>query len=743
MILFCVLKDTKPSLPKLWLDPMVPDFTGRQREVEEITGHVTSGSTRIVSIWGSPGFGKTSVAIAVGNHLHSRGLPVHYLSLRGLQSKADLASKLLSLFRRPVPSDQQNQQHLSIDDELCYLLREMSDHFTIILDNADDLLNGGPNMKEDFSHFLADILRQTERVTFVITTRESLEFMNVQFQGHQGVRISPLDEPSSQYLVNRLLPNATAIDCKRVAQICGHVPLAMKLLCSSISEDDVAPSQALDDFMESLDNHNIVEMLDNSDYPSNLRLKLLFDSSFQRLSAEEKEALVSLCVLPESFDLTVAAAALGVSQPSLAKRVLGNLRRKSLLESSSKSGSFSLHPLIRSFTNEIGEKEMKEIKLKSRAHLSAFYLRRFKELNEKFLTGQSMSAFIDFYQDEQNIKQSLIEGCADSKTAKSVFEVLVKAELFLCSLYFREKFKFNKIYDSALKMAETIKEYVSYSQLLVSKALYQVTWGARGEAMKLLSESRKVCSSVSAVAEKGKRLCYEGISQLVNGQTEIGVQSLEEVVSFMSGSPEESILRIIAVQILATYYRFKKDLKRTSELCNKSLEDCKTTGNKELFIIPRIRTFESIGNEKRNRRKEMTQQPLTFQVICLVSEAVKHLKNNDTTRSISDAVEQIVKDIEKSPVHSSLGLFIFQCNVQVVKKFGSVHEVAKEGNTSWHEMSLKNRRICSEPHGRVHMIETVPNRRALTPPWHKVHTTFFLNTTDKNNSHTKKKCCIC
>ena len=653
-----------------------------------------------MSIWGSPGFGKTSIAIAVGHDLLSQGLAVYYLSLRGLQSKDDLEATLLSLFKQPVASEQQNQQSLSIADELFHLISKISDPFTIILDNTDDLISRGPKVKEDFTNFLAEILRQTEKVAFVITSRESLEFMNVQFQGHQGVRISPLDEPSSQNLVNRLLPNATAIDCKRVAQICGHVPLAMKLLCSSISEDDVEPSQALDDFMESLDNHNIVEMLDNSDYPSNLRLKLLFGSSFQRLSAEEKEALVSLCVLPESFDLIVAAAALGVSQTPLAKRVLGNLRRKSLLESSSKSGSFSLHPLIRSFTIEIGKKEMKEINLKSRARLSAFYLRRFKELNEKFLTGQSMSAFIDFYQDEQHIEQSLIEGCADSKTAKSVFEVLVKAELFLCSLYFREKFKFNKIYDSALKMAETFKEYVSYSQLLVSKALYQVTWGARGEAMELLSEARELCSSVSAVAEKGKRLCYEGISQLVNGQSEIGVQSLEEVVPFMSGSPEESILRIIAVQILATYYRFKKDLKRTSELCNKSLKDCKTTGNKELLIIPNIPTFESIGNEKRNRKKEMTQQPLTFQVICLVSEAVKHLKNNDTTRSISDAVQQIAKDIEKSPVHSSLGLFIFQCNVnitfqQMLKDLKSVHRVSKERTASFHEMSLSTRRMTS------------------------------------------------
>ncbi|XP_020612423.1 uncharacterized protein LOC110050799, partial [Orbicella faveolata] len=186
---------SRPSLPKSCLPPKVPHFTGRQRECEEIAGHVASGSTQIVSIWGSPGFGKTSVAIAAGHHLHSQGLPVYYLSLRGLQSTADLASKLLSLFGRPVASEQENQQHPSINDELSRLLSELSAPFTVILDNADELLSERPKVKEDFTHFLADILRRNERVTFVITTRESLEFMNVQFQGHQGMRISPLDEP--------------------------------------------------------------------------------------------------------------------------------------------------------------------------------------------------------------------------------------------------------------------------------------------------------------------------------------------------------------------------------------------------------------------------------------------------------------------------------------------------------------------------------------------------------------------
>ena len=53
-------------------------------------------------------------------------------------------------------------------------------------------------------------------------------------------------------------------------------------------------------------------MLDNSDYPSNQKLKCLFDASFQRLSVKEREALVSLCILPNHFDLRVASAVLRI-----------------------------------------------------------------------------------------------------------------------------------------------------------------------------------------------------------------------------------------------------------------------------------------------------------------------------------------------------------------------------------------------------------------------------------------------
>ena len=606
---------------------MVPHFTGRQRECEGITGHVISKSTRIVSIWGSPGFGKTSVATAVGHQLHSNGLPVYFFSLRGLQSKTDLTSKLLSFFRRPSTKDE-IPQRLSIDEELFQLLSEISDEFVMILDNADDLLeSGAPNVKEEFINFLEDIFSRAKKVTFVITTRESLEYMNVHFQGHQAVRIGPLDESFSQTLVCRLLPNTTSSDCIQIAKICGHVPLAMKLLCSSISEDNTQPSQFLEAFKESLES-NIVELLDNPDYPSNLRLKLLFESSFQRLSPQEQGVLVSLSILPESFNLSAAAAVMGVKTNLQAKKILHRLRRKSLLDCSFKLESFSMHKLLLAFAMEKGEDELKETLLSSKARLRTFYVSLFEKLNEQFLTGHSMSAFVEFYEERQNIIQSLIETCSDPKTSDVVFGVLIKAERFLDSLFGCEGEIFYKIYDSATEAAKKFGKQVFYRQLLVSLASGEMCWGSRGRTMKLLLEAeykQESCSSFS-VGNEGKLLCYRGICQLASGKTEDGVQSLQKALPLMNDSPEQRILKITACQILATYYCFNKNVSVASQLYNKALQDCRISGDTSLLVIPPVESREvQITKEEMPRSKldTFTTQPLRLDIICVVSQATE------------------------------------------------------------------------------------------------------------------------
>ena len=665
-IYFLCYKGAELLSKKSCLPQMVPHFTGRQDECKEIIGYVVSGFTRMVTIWGSPGFGKTSVATAVGHDLQSQDWLVYWLSLRGLRSKADLESKLLSLVKQPFTSHEQPNQQLSPDDELCQHLGEIPGRFLVILDNTDDLLESGlPNVREEVIELLEEILRRNENITFLLATRESFEFMNLHFQGHQAVRIRPLDEASSQYLVHELLPNASTTDCTRIVQICGHVPLAIKLVCSSISEDDAQPSQFLDDCLE-FSTNNIVKMLDNPDYPSHYRLQFLFDSSFQRLSIREKEALVSLSILPESINLQVAAAVLGETRISEARKIMQSLRRKSFLDYSSKSRSYLMHKLLQSFAREKGERQMKETVLISKERFHAFYVSLFEKLNEQFLKGHSMQAYIEFYENKEHFIESLIEGCSNSKTADNVFNVLVKAELFVDSLFWTlsEAGNFNKIYDSALKAARFLEKDVYYSRLLASRAFSEVTWGAIGISMRFLSKVSEIQATSSTVPsdERAKYLFYFGIFQLTCMETKSGVQCLQKSLCLMDKSSEHRVFRLIIFQILAVYYHSQNNPLSASKFYSKALQESRTVEDLQLMVIPAMEstTMEAVEQiTSREKVHTLRDQPLQLQVIFHVKQATKQICHKDINKFLRKVILTTLKEVESALVNSKPGLFNF------------------------------------------------------------------------------------
>ena len=695
---FCLLKLTfslgsKPCLPRSNLPPKVPHFTGREAECDEIIGHMTSRPTRIVSVWGSPGFGKTSTAIAVGHRLQDRGVPVYFCSLRGLKSKGDLTSKLLSLFR----SDKLPTQHLTTDDELGFIFERLTDRFVLILNNADDLFECGvPNVKEEVIDLIGEILNRSKNVDFLLTTRESLSFLNFLSQGHMSIRIRELDKLSSQALVQELLSDVSISDLEKISQICGQVPLAIKLLCSSMSEDYAQSHQYVNELMQSTE--NIVEMLDNPDYPSNLRLKSLFESSFQRLSKQDQQSLVSLSVLPEHFDFKIAAAVLGITRTAEAKKVLQRLQRKSLVDSCSNFNEFSIHKLLKSFATEKGELEMKETVLTSKSRFFAFYLDLFEKLTRMFLTGHSMSAFIEFFENEQNIVQSLIDGCLNLPTAHRTFHVLAKAELFLASLYWSKRKTFNKIYDSAIKAADQLARDV-HRELLISRALDEVTWGGSGRTIQLLSDAKQLEISTFTNCDKGhttgKRLFYFGIYRLIIGEMEEGVNILHEALLFMNASPEHTILKLVIFQIFSLYYEYKHDSATSSMFYRNALEECKEATDVRLIVIPNNQEVGDEGNKNGNtsNRNEnpFVNLPLKTQVIFLVSSAVKPFCNTVTNEFFSNTLLRELSDSKLATQMNTTGWFNFHRNaVGLLRRFGKYDEALELINKriSFHTKAL-------------------------------------------------------
>lgn len=196
--------------------------------------------------------GKSSVAIAVAYDLQSRGLPVNFLSVRGLWSKAELTSKLLSLVEQPDSSDESSPSYLSGDEQVFQQFTELSDRCVLILDNADDLLGSGfLGMNLGVILLLEMFLRGNRNVTLVTTTRKPVGLRCFRSLDSQvAVRIEPLDKTSSLNLVRGLLPDANIFDCMQIMEVWPNTPSAIKALCSCISDEGAELNQILREDLE-------------------------------------------------------------------------------------------------------------------------------------------------------------------------------------------------------------------------------------------------------------------------------------------------------------------------------------------------------------------------------------------------------------------------------------------------------------------------------------------------------------
>ena len=256
-----------------------------------------------------------------------------------------------------------------------------------------------------------------------------------------------------------------------------------------------------------------------------------------------------------------------------------------------------------------------------------------------------------------------MESCSDPKTCDVSFGVLTKAEIFLDSLFWCEGKIIDKIYDHATEKAQAFGKSVFYSQLLLSLAFTEVTWGIHGRSMTLLSKAEGFSLSVD---DKRKLLCYKGICQLVSGKIDDGAENLQKALCLVSDSPEQRILRVIALQILVTYFLFKKKKATSLELYTTALHECRALGDTSLLVIPLVNNKELRMIEGDMPKADVTTtQPLRLEMICVVSKATEMSSDYETKQAISKSVLRMSNEIDKQILPHSIGLWIFRCNVNM------------------------------------------------------------------------------
>ena len=468
MTFVCVISSDL-FVPDSSIPDELPNFVGRDKECKAIEHHLTDEVTRLVNVWGPPGFGKTSVAIRVAHHLQEKNFPVYFASVRGVESMEDLVSKLLSMF-----VDDKQVHHIASSDLVIQCLQQIRNPLVLILDNADDLLESeDAKRKQHVLRFIEEILTHCKHIKLLLTTRESLDYLSHKLPIFLE-KINVLDEISSAHLVRLLLPDASEGDCKYVVKECGNVPMSMRLMCSIIKEANISINLLLDE----LNNSTIVEVLNSESVPDDFRLKSVINTSFKRLMIRERDAFVSLSVFPEWFGIEEAQAILNVKSEVKTKQIIRSLERRSLIHCGENFSRFTIHSLLRSFIKEEvkNDEAVEAVFLDAQLQFYDYYISRCKVANKNFLIGRYTNAFRSFLDQRECIISSLSNGPGNDRTYTKAVDLLSEAKSFLYVALHGEKMLFERLYDIAIEEAKRREKDCDKKTLLYAKEFPLSEW---------------------------------------------------------------------------------------------------------------------------------------------------------------------------------------------------------------------------------------------------------------------------
>jgi DNA-binding SARP family transcriptional activator/tetratricopeptide (TPR) repeat protein len=333
--------------PPLDLPPAATAFIGREVEIDALARLLLARDSRLLTLAGPGGIGKTRLAIEAARALAKR-LPgrflngVRFVPLAALKSAQSLPTHVASALGVELQGAAPPRQQL-----LSYLeAREL----LLILDNFEHLIDH----QGEAVAFLVDLLRLAPNVKLLLTSRERLSLYEEVIFDVPGLDAPDEGEDeatmasAAQLFVEagrRVRRNYApgAGELRWIARACRLVegtPLAIELAASWLRHYDCAEivrqiEQSLD-FLAS----------NYRDLPERQRsLRSVFEYSWQLLTPDEQAALAQLSVFTGGVAPDAADAVLGLRAP------LADLADKSLLQRLP-AGRFDLHPLLRVYAAE-------------------------------------------------------------------------------------------------------------------------------------------------------------------------------------------------------------------------------------------------------------------------------------------------------------------------------------------------------------------------------------------------------
>lgn len=318
--------------------PATP-LIGRSDDIGAILELFNDPACRIVTLVGQGGIGKTRLAIDAGRALLET--PAFAISEARYVSLASVCAcdYLISTFNTvlnftPEPNRDAKEQLLNY-------LRDRS--VLLVIDNFEHLLDGG--------ELLAEISAHAPKVRLLITSRERLNLQEEYLYEVRGLT-HPFnaDDAGTFGSVEMFYQCARRVgyqphpaDQPHIYQICHIVeglPLGIELAAGWLQA--LTPAQIALEIQRGLD---ILSTTARNVPERHRSLRAVFETSWERLSRDEKQVLSTISVFQGGFTLEAAGTIAGASP-----RVLLLLTHKSLLRRN--NTRYEIHELLRQYVME-------------------------------------------------------------------------------------------------------------------------------------------------------------------------------------------------------------------------------------------------------------------------------------------------------------------------------------------------------------------------------------------------------
>ena len=347
-------EEIESNLPRV-----VSSFVGRERELETISDQLKSGKSRLVTILGLGGCGKTRLAIEAGwMQLGDFGGKIFFVPLATLKDPDGLISEIA---RTLLPGKADLADPFGA---VCSLLNDLS-RCLLILDNFDHIAESVSDVR------LIELMAQVPGLSAMVTSRVPL---NV--EGEHQVPLSPLPVPADSggelrelatnpaiaLFVDRAqvvksdfqLTERTADAIVQLSRKLEGLPLALELAAGWARV--LTPAQMLEQLDQNVDR---LESRKRDANPRHRSLRAAFKGSFQLLDEDLRRVLMCLTIFAGGWDY---AAASNLCPEDDLVACMQALEERSLIHSepSDEAVRFGMLDTIRTFGKELMEREARE-----------------------------------------------------------------------------------------------------------------------------------------------------------------------------------------------------------------------------------------------------------------------------------------------------------------------------------------------------------------------------------------------